>query len=82
MKCRTTGRELQRPEGRGRPSEYVNDDARNLMARWNEVAVLFERVLPIMDDEHVREWRGRCFSLAARSNKRIGGKPRAAKGPT
>jgi hypothetical protein len=79
MKCRVTGRELEKPEGRGRPSEYVNDDARNLMARMNEVSALFDRVLPLMDDEHVREWRGRFFSLAARSNKRIAGKPRAAK---
>jgi hypothetical protein len=49
------------------------------MARMNEVSALFDRVLPLMDDEHVREWRGRFFSLAARSNKRIAGKPRAAK---
>jgi hypothetical protein len=71
IKCRVTGRTLPAHVGRGRPAEYLNDDARQFAFRMSQIGTLLEKLAPEMDEKHVLLWRGEIFALSNRLNRRM-----------
>ena len=71
VRCRVTGRDVPAREGRGRPAEYLNDDARQFAFRMAQLGTLLERLAPEMDETHVKRWRGELWAMSNRLNRRM-----------
>lgn len=71
VKCRVTGQTVATREGRGRPSEYLNEDARQFAFRMAQLGTLLEKLAPEMDEKHVAKWRGELWAMSNRLNRRM-----------
>lgn len=68
-RCIITGQVVKQTGKRGRPREFVNDDARRLQQRLQQVEGLLPGLVGLMTDQAAKELRARMWALANLVNR-------------